>query len=168
MKLLNSPFASNFDISNGKTLLFSIILAAKSMSLQKDDLSYRFANWSPSLWREMGAGAPWSGSRPDPLFLTVQFGMNCSHVYDCMWLRRESVREKETSNQPVTSGPGNSMAPYTATVSSFGHSSTGADSSFAAIDMETLDVFNSMDWMLGDWTDIPIETEAFTRHSNLP
>jgi hypothetical protein len=171
MKLLNSPFASKFDVSNGKTLCFGILLAAKNMSLQKDDLTFRFANWSPTLWREMGAGAPWSGSKPDPLLLTVQFGMNCSHVYDCMWKSRERLQAKEASTQQsiaTTSGPAGSMASHTTSTPSFGNYSAPVDPSFAAPEMETLEIFNSMDWMLGDWADIPLEPDGFGTQSYLP
>jgi len=171
MKLLNSPFATKFDVSNGKALFFSILLAAKTMSLQKDDLAFRFANWAPMLWKEMGAGAPWTGSKPDPLFLTVQFGMNCSHVYDCMWKTREILQTKETSNHQsiaTTSGPASSMASHPTSIPSFGNYPTATDATLGTPNMETLEMFNSMDWMFGDWADIPLGPDGFGTQSYFP
>lgn len=171
MKLLNSPFATKFDVSNGKSLFFGIIPAVKNMSLQKDDLAFRFANWSPALWREMGAGSLWSGSRPDPLFLTVQYGMNCSHVYDCMWKRREAQQVKEALAQQsisTISGPARSPAPHTMTMPSEGNYPALAGPSSLAQNMEAMEMFDSMDWMLGDWVDMPLGSDGFGMQSNFP
>lgn len=154
IKLLNSGFANEFDVTNGKALLFSALLSAKSISVN-DDLALRFATRAPQVWKFLGAGAPWSPDKPDPLFLKIQVRMSASHVYDCIWRWRESVRAKEAPTQnaatAVIGSPTEGLDPFSRPVDY----SLPMDHSFA--EMEDLDLFNSMDWMLGDWTDLVID-----------
>jgi hypothetical protein len=84
LKLLNSPFASTIDVEHGKALFNGSLLAARKMSVQSDDIASRVATRVPRVWREYGAGAPWSLSKPDPLVLRIQFRMSVSHRHDCM------------------------------------------------------------------------------------
>jgi hypothetical protein len=165
IKLLNSRFAKEFEVANGKALLFSALLSAKSISVN-DDLALRFSTRAPQVWKFLGAGAPWSPDKPDPLVLKIQVRMSASHFYDCIWRWRESVRAKEASTQnaatAILGAPTEGLASFSRPVDY----SLPMDHSFAEV--ENLDLFNSMDWMLGDWTDMLLDPTALGTQSNLP
>jgi len=154
MKLLNSRFAKKYDVANGKALLSSALLSAKSISVN-DDLALRFSTRAPEVWKFLGAGAPWYPDKPGPLILKIKVRMSASHVYDCIWRWRESVRAKEeptkNARNAILGAPTEGLAFF----SQPGQDSLPMDHSLAG--MEDSNFLNSMDWMLGDWTDMLLD-----------
>ena len=112
-------------------------------------------------------------SKPDPLVLTVQFRMSVSHVHDCMWTWRERVRVQEplaqngraTASDPA---PVDLAAPSTAQIPQYGGyqaTSLAANAPLAGFETENFDVFNPMDWIFGDWADMPLGPYDFGSQS---
>jgi hypothetical protein len=77
---------------------------------------------------------------------------------------RESLKTQETLAQDddtTTSGPATDtlIAPSMAQMSqpgSYQAAGLPVNESFAGLEMENFDLFNSMDWMLGNWPDMPL------------
>jgi hypothetical protein len=153
VKLLNSSFAANVDTERGKALFNGIILAARKMSVEKDDLASRVGTRVPLLWRSV---APWSPSQPDPLVLRVQFRMSVSHIYDCHWAFREQLKTRVPGQSIALDGsvtPGDDALLQT---ENNGLISGYAGLPFAGLDLDTIEMVNSSDWVFGDWTGLPL------------
>jgi hypothetical protein len=158
VKLLNSSFAGNVDTERGKALFNGIILAARKMSVEKDDLASRVGTRVPLLWRSVSSGTPWSPSQPDPLILRVQFRMSVSHIYDCHWAFREQLKsrgELRSRGDPIV-GDENETPGGTPQAENNGLVGGYAGLPFAGLDLDTIEMANSSDWVFGDWTGLPL------------
>ena len=176
LKLLNSPFASKVDVEHGKSLFNGSLLGARRMSVQSNDVASRVATRVPQLWRKLGAGAPWSMSKSDPLVLTIQHRMSVSHGYDCMLNWREHLKAENTlaqNGEATTSGlaTGVSIVPSSAQIpqpASYQAVGLPADVSSAGLEVGNLDLFSSLDWMLGDYANNTLAPYDFGSQSNPP
>ncbi|KAF4626843.1 hypothetical protein G7Y89_g11314 [Cudoniella acicularis] len=173
VKLLNSPFAERIDRQHGKAIFNGILLAIRRISLQNDDLPSRVAIRVPLLWKAMGAGSPWSGTRPDPLILKVDFRMGASHAFDCMWAWREHIKNMDGGSQTEqhkSPGPP-SLVPSTSISAipdaSFQNPIGVGDPSLAGWDMN-FDLFGAMDWMIDGSAGMDLPAPDFIPQADRP
>jgi hypothetical protein len=157
VKLLNSSFAGNVDTERGKALFNGIILAARKMSVEKDDLASRVGTRVPLLWRSVSTGGRWSPTQPDPLVFRIQFRMSVSHIYDCHWAFREQLKSRGTPGATVSiDGNETPGEDSTSQTENNGLVSGYAGLPFAGLDLDTIEMINSSDWNIGDWTGLPV------------
>ena len=159
LKLLNSAFASHVNTEDGKSVFDGGILAARRISVRRGDVASRVATRVPALFRQLGAGAPWTPSKSDPLVLKIQYRMNVSHSYDCMWKWQEAVQGKE-----IQTAHGDIPVILSEAVTDFGLAppppriyqvqSPSSDHSFAEVDVGSLEMFDPMNWMSDDFCDV--------------
>lgn len=174
LKLLNSSVASKIDFEHGTALFNGMILATRRMSIQNDDLPERFAIRVPQLWKVMRTDPQWSMARLDPLVLRIDFRMSWSHVDDCMWAWRVFVRDKgdiqsqqqERSALSSTSTKGPDIVRGEINHAFQAAVGTG-ETLFPTFDPE-LDIFGSMDWMMGDWAGMEFPPYDLNATTNFP
>lgn len=81
------------------------VLAIRSASVRSNDFQERVAEASTRMWRAAGAGDHESGLESadgrlglsDPLDLRIRSRYSFSHVYDCIWSWRRSLKRQEQS-----------------------------------------------------------------------
>ncbi|KAI9673585.1 MAG: hypothetical protein M1817_002221 [Caeruleum heppii] len=102
LKLLNSFFAKNIELDDGKRLFHQTIWAIRKMSVVGNDLPTRLAEVLAQLWRGGGEGAKIEhasdGDREGSLQLKVRCRMSMSLVYDSVWRWREEFQAKGRGN----------------------------------------------------------------------
>lgn len=127
------------DTQQGKALFNGIILAIRGMSIG-NDLASRVAARVPLMWRALGAGSQFS-NKPDTL-LQIQFRMGVSHIYDLHFAWREQLKAKgATPEAAMTLADGTVSTP---------------NGPFAGLDYDERILYDSMDWVFGDWSGLPL------------
>lgn len=142
VKMFNSSFASQIDLDQrgGMALFNGIILGIRGMSIG-NDLASRVAARVPLMWRALGAGSQFA-NKPDPSLLRIQFRMGVSHIYDLHFAWKEQLKAKgATPETAVTLADGTISTP---------------NGPFAGLDYDERILYDSMDWVFGDWSGLPL------------
>jgi hypothetical protein len=99
LKILNSAFAVNFDITQGRIMFNTCILAIRSASVRSNDFPDRVAKAQTRMWAAAGGGFDAQSStlrevprhQIDPLEMRMRNRMSVSHVFDCIWGWRRTI-----------------------------------------------------------------------------
>ncbi|KUJ16604.1 uncharacterized protein LY89DRAFT_586780 [Mollisia scopiformis] len=148
VKLLHSSFANSINVEHGKALYNAAILAVRRMSLRNDDVCARMAVRTPQIAKDMSPGGYWESA--DPLDLKIRARMCVNHQYDAMWhwltARRQEMQNRESTN--AVAPQGSSAQPET----ELSQPAVPLDLTAApGLIGDGFDLFNSMDWLLGDF-----------------
>ncbi len=146
-------------------MLNSTLLATKRMSIAEDDMPARCWTRIPAQFKVWEAGK-WRRDRDgvDPLVLKIWFRMGVSHVYDCMWDWRTHLdREKKLAEDGE-----NNIVPDQQAHPSIQPETTMDRYADFGMNLDYLDMFNSMDWMLEEnlFTQLPVSYDPAS-HGNL-
>jgi len=142
LKLLNSSFAVHLDLSQGKTLFNSGVLALRNMSINSNDLPARTAEALSRMWRAAGAG---EGST-NPVELKIRSRMSSSHVMDSMWSWKEGigVHAQEKTRQATSQAMG------TSSHFGVGDFQSAFDDFNGLSALQDFDLFNTLDWAIDE------------------
>jgi transcriptional regulatory protein LEU3 len=147
LKLLHSSFTKSINTEHGKALFNAAILAIRRMSLRNDDVCARMAIRIPLLAKDMSPGGLWSSAQYDPLELKIRARMCANHSYDCMWhwltARRQEARVRDAAAN---------LAPVQEAVPDIQAQVDLSQTSLPDLIGDGFDLFNSMDWLLNDFT----------------
>jgi hypothetical protein len=100
LKLLNSPFADIINDTEGRKHFDSAILALRYMSVRSNDLPARIAEVIMRMWRAATEGRTLGSSQKDNLSIQLRCRMSVSHVFDCTWGWRDTMRGDNNQNIP--------------------------------------------------------------------
>lgn len=121
------------------------------MSLRHDDVCARMVIRIPQLAKDMSPGGCWSSPQYDPLDLKIRARMCANHTYDCMWhwltARRQEAQAKDVVMSPVAVQPQDGVVVQNQV--DLGQGISGLEATAPVIG-DGFDLFNSMDWLLGD------------------
>lgn len=143
LKLLNSSFAVHLDVSLGKTLYNSTVLALRNISISSNDLPARLSEALSRMWRAAGAGQ----GNSNPVEMRIRGRMSISHVFDCIWGWKESMAEN------VPQAP-SSQAVGTGQQSVAGYFQPAFDDFNGLSALQDFDLFNTLDWAIDENTSI--------------
>lgn len=153
LKLLHSSFTESINTEHGKALFNAAILAVRRMSLRSDDVCARMAIRVPQTAKDMSPGGIWSSAQYDHLELKIKARMCANHTYDCMWhwltARRQEAQIRGTVANPALV---QDSLPDTQAQVDLSHARLPNLTATTSLIGDGFDMFNSMDWFLGDFT----------------
>lgn len=157
LKLLHSSFSAKINIEHGKASFNAGIVAVRRMSVRSYDVCSRMAVRVPQTVKDLTSGY-WSRIDLDPLDLKIRTRMSVNHNYDAMWLwlaaRRQESQSNDFSSATVQEkGPTMSQPHLT-------QPEIPGLAPIAPLNSNDFDMFNSMDWMLGDFSSVAYDFDV--------
>lgn len=127
------------------------------MSIRSDDVCSRMAVRVPQTVKDIVSGY-WSTIDLDPLELKIRTRMSVNHNYDAMWhwlaARRQVSQSRDISSATVQEKEPTMSQPHLTQPEIPGLAPV------APLSSNDFELFNSMDWMLGDVTYGPYDFES--------
>lgn len=157
IKILNSSYASHFEVMQGRSLFNSAVLALRTISLRKNDFPDRLSEALVRIWRAAGSGTPGNQltrSGYDPLNLQIRSRMSVSHTYDCVWRWRTTMTPQTVvahGSPPLgTLGTPKAIATQSVLLHPSYQSDFSTDEFNDSSTLQDFDLFDSLGWAIDD------------------
>ncbi|CZR67773.1 uncharacterized protein PAC_17672 [Phialocephala subalpina] len=157
LKLIHSSFSANINVEHGRASFNAAIIALRSMSIRSDDVCSRMAVRVPQTIKDLVSGY-WSNTNLDPLELKIRTRMSVNHNYDSMWhwlaARRQESQSRDISSANVQGKRPTMSEPHLTQPEIPGLAPV------TPLNPNDFELFNSMDWILGDFSCGPYDLEV--------
>ncbi|KAF8850203.1 hypothetical protein BDZ45DRAFT_662103 [Acephala macrosclerotiorum] len=147
LKLLHSSFSAKINVEHGKASFNAAIVALRRMSIRNDDVCSRMAVRVPQTVKDLVSGY-WSTIDVDPLELKIRTRMSMNHNYDAMW-HWLAARRRESQSRDISSATVHERGP-TMSEPNLTQPEIPGLAPLAIVNPSDFELFNNMDWILGD------------------